>query len=266
MTASEINPAIAAGFKYGTTGPHNSRTAMMAEISRCLDLVPVQSNREVYRVAIVEENILGKRTESTRKESFRRLRELYGLDYAVPIFRIMRDLDLLDPVSRPLLSLLTVCARDPLLRATAHSVLDAAENSPFETQRIDDALAQAFPEKYNAEIRAATARHLSASWSQAGFLTEGRPKIRARVDARPAAMAMSLMLSTLENIHGPELFSSFWPRMIDLNAMQAQALASQAHREGLVKLLMSSGVVEVSFPRFSDLMKELNHESLPSVA
>ncbi len=263
MTDKKHDHAVAAGFKYGTTGPHNSRTMMLEEISRCLDHLPATASREAYRVAIVEENLLGKSTESTRRESFRRLRELYGIDVQVPLYRLMRELDALDPDSRPLLALLTVCARDPLLRATAHVVLDAQPDSPIETQLIDDALAQAFPTQNKPAARLSTARHLSSTWSQSGHLTGDRPKLRSRVEARPAAMALALFMSALEEVHCPDMFTSFWSRMLDLNALQAQALASQAHREGLINLFSSGGVVEVSFPRFSDILKACQgHEPL----
>ncbi len=49
---------------------------MLEEMSRCLDVLPSEASRSDYQAAIVERNIVGKETESTRKESFRRLREL----------------------------------------------------------------------------------------------------------------------------------------------------------------------------------------------
>ena len=75
--------------------------------------------------AIVEGNALGKKTESTRKLSAQRLSELYALDEAVPLFRLLRELWPIDEPGRPMLAFLCASARDPLLRMTAKPVLKA---------------------------------------------------------------------------------------------------------------------------------------------
>ena len=51
------------------------------------------------------------------RESLRRLRELYGLDEATPIFGMLRKLQALDIASLPLLAVQVVWARDPLFRS-----------------------------------------------------------------------------------------------------------------------------------------------------
>lgn len=243
-----------AGFKFGGSGPHISRTMMLEEVSRCLDVLPIESNRSDYHRAIVEQNILGKRTEATRKESFRRLRELYGLEPSIPLFHVYRELDALDSPSRPLLSLLVTCARDPLLRATIPVVLSAREGDPLGAEHFDDALERAFPGHLKSKIRAATSRHIASTWKQSGHLQGRVTKIRARVMARPAALVLALILGTLQDIHGAALFGAHWCQILDLNAMQVQALAAQAHREGLLDLRVVGAVVEVSFPRFDTVL------------
>lgn len=254
---------IRAGFKFGSSGPHISRTMMLDEISRILDVLPPKASRADYRTAIVEQNILGKSTEATRKESFRRLRELYALEPAVPLFGVFRQLDTADPTARPLLSLLLTCARDPLLRSTIPVILGAREGDPLGAEQFDGALDKVFPGHLKAKIRAATARHIASTWEQSGHLLGRATKTRSRVVARPAALVMALILGTLQDVHGASLFGTVWCQILDVNAVQAHTLAAQAHREGLLDLRAVGTVVEVTFPRLADAMNAGGpHESL----
>src|ERR1035438_7903351 len=75
------------GLKFSPGGSHISRTMMLQELCALLANVPKDSGPADYREAILQQNVLGKTTDSTRRESLRRLRELYALDEATPIFR-----------------------------------------------------------------------------------------------------------------------------------------------------------------------------------
>lgn len=264
MTDSSIgneSGAISVGFKFGKTGPHISRTMMLEEISRCLDLLPPDTERSAYQSAIVERNILGKATEATRKESFRRLRELYGLDPALPVFRIYRTLDRLDARSRPLLSLLIANARDPLLRATVPVIVGASETEMLGAAQFDEVLERAFPGHLKPKIRAATARHIASSWEQSGHLSGKSTKTRSRVEATSIALTYALALGSLQDIHGEDLFGTIWCQMLDLNAARARTLATRAHGEGFISLRTAGNICEISYPLF-ELIPGAKHEPL----
>src|ERR1035438_2412117 len=106
------------GLKFSAGGAHISRTMMLAELGAVLASVPKGSCPAEYHDAILQRNVLGKTTDSTRRESLRRLRELYALDEATPIFGLLRKLQVIDEASLPLLALQVAWVRDPLLRAT----------------------------------------------------------------------------------------------------------------------------------------------------
>ena len=242
--------AITAGFKYGTNGPHSSRTLMLDEMSLCLNQVPMGAARIDYADAIITRNVLGKQTESTRKESFRRLRELYSLDPCTPLFSAFRELDRFDTQSRPLLCLLLATARDPLLRATVPVILSAREGEELGAAHFDAAIEKTFPGHMKPKIRAATARHIASTWEQSGHLAGKFTKTRIRLTARPAALAYALYLGTLQDVHGEAVFATDWCQLLNLNASMSRSLALQAHREGLLDLRAVGAVVEVTFPRF----------------
>ena len=67
------------GCKLSAGGAHNSRTMMLSEISRLLTSVSDSAPFAEYRKAILETNVLGKGTLTTREKTFRYLRELYAL-------------------------------------------------------------------------------------------------------------------------------------------------------------------------------------------
>jgi len=73
-------PLEAFGFKFSSGGAHISRTMMLAELRAVLENGPWGSSAIAYRQAILERNILGKTTDSTRQKSLRHLRELYAVD------------------------------------------------------------------------------------------------------------------------------------------------------------------------------------------
>jgi hypothetical protein len=67
------------GCKLSAGGAHNSRTMMLDEISRLLTSVSDSASADEYKKAILENNILGKGTITTRAKTYRYLRELYAL-------------------------------------------------------------------------------------------------------------------------------------------------------------------------------------------
>src|SRR6266516_2995924 len=111
------------GFVNEPVGAHSSRTMMLAELRLLLSACPQSAGLEEYRSAILDENVLLKKTVATRKASFRWMRELYALDRKTLLFRALRDLWDEDTQAQPLLALLSAVARDLLLRSTAERIL-----------------------------------------------------------------------------------------------------------------------------------------------
>lgn len=79
-------------FRVADSGPHISKTLMLQDLETLLAAVPTDSPAKAYRAAIVDDNVLGKRTLSTRKETASRLTALHGFDPTKPLFRVLRRL------------------------------------------------------------------------------------------------------------------------------------------------------------------------------
>lgn len=241
--------AIAAGFRFGRVGTHTSRTIMLKDLTAVLAAVRQNSKPDQYATAIVEENCLGKQTVSTRRLTLQRLRELYALDPAVPLFRILRRLWDLDAQSRPLLALLTSLARDPLLLATADVVLSLPEGAEFQRTAMREGLAKAVEDRLNESTLNKVVRNAASSWSQAGHL-EGRTfKFRRQVRPTPAAVAFALYLAHAAGLAVEESLSSGWVKVLDCSASAALELATAAKRLGLIDLRMAGDVIDLNLDR-----------------
>jgi hypothetical protein len=245
------------GFKSGESGTHTSRTLMLAELSALLAVVGPGATREEFVQAIVEDNVLGKSTASTRRSSAQRLCELYALDTTVPIFRALRRLWAADRESQPLLALLSGLARDPLLRCTAPAVLGLQEGQSFSRDAATEALRLHAGSRLNDAILGKVVRNTAASWTQSGHLTGRTFKKRLRVTATPAAVTLALLLGYLQGLRGPGLLRTLWCEVLDATPQTLAALSSRAAMAGLLRFRQSGDVVEIGFP---DLLTQAENE------
>ncbi len=242
------------GFRNGFCGPHSSRTIMLRDVSILFDSTPPTASKEDYARVIIDENILGKRTTSTRRESMRRLRELYGLDPQVVIFRYLRFFWKMNQGARPLLALLCASARDPLLRMTASAVLPARIGDEVTVKDIEEAIHSASGDHFKAQVRFNTARHAASSWEQAGFLSGRNRKIRQSPLNTPASTAYALLLGYLCGIRGALLVQTFWAKLLDTPGHTVHNLAQEASRRGWLTYQAVDKIVEVDF---TILLKQL---------
>lgn len=222
------------GFRLGSLGPHTSRTIMFADLRDLLRAVAADAGRAAYATAVVEENVLGKKTFANRRESLRRLRELYALDPRVPLFRVFLRLWRAASAGRPLLALLAALARDPLLRATAAPVVRLEPGAGFERSILIGPLREAAAGRLNEAMIDKVARYAASSWTQAGLL-EGRVrKVRRRPDPSPETTALALWLAACEGYPVRRLLESPWCRLCDAPCPELLQLALQANRLGYV--------------------------------
>jgi len=240
------------GIKLTGGGTHISRTIMLAELEAVLAAVPQGSLAEGYREAILQRNVLGKTTESTRQKTLRHLRELYVLDEQVPIFKLMRTLHALDPASLPLLAIQVAWSRDHLLRSTTPAVQEAAEGDRVETKALAQATLETFLDQYSELNINKIGRNSASSWTQSGHLAGRAKKIRKRIKPTVVAVTLALFLGDAAGYHGAAVFSNPWCRLLDLNPDRAKSMAFEAHRAGLINLRAVGEVVELSFPMFAE--------------
>jgi hypothetical protein len=177
-----IKPKLpeALGFRNGISSVHSSRTMMFSELSLVLEHVALAAKSHEYLAAVVENNILGKPTQTTRQHCAQRLAQLYSLDRSHAVFRLLRQFWSIDVSSRPMLALLAAAARDSLLRETTSIVIGFQLISAVKSTQLVGYLNERFPERFKPTTLASTAQNLASSWTQAGYLGGRINKKRAR--------------------------------------------------------------------------------------
>lgn len=237
------------GLRFGAKGTHTSRTMMLKELTLVFEVCPPDMKREHYAEAVLDQNCLGKRTVANRKLSLQHLRELYGLNPALVLFRALRRQWELDHTGRPLLALLAALARDPLLRLTVPPILCLRPGQELSRQRLTAALRTGVADRLNESTLDKVVRNTASSWTQSGHLRGRGRKIRQQVRPTPIVTTYALLLGYLLGLRGPGLFESLWAHVLDspTNALIAQAL--DARRLGLLDCSQSGGIIDVSFAR-----------------
>lgn len=235
------------GLRIEPTGTHLSSTLKLEELRVLLASRPVPATENAYRAAIVEQNLLGKPTASSRRITFERLRELYGLDPNMLVFRALKDLWDADGGAQSMIALLCSTARDPILRAMTPFVLRIPMGATVTPHEFAEEAEHQFPGKFVATSRQRLGRNVSSSWEQAGLLSGQQTKKRSQSQARPTSLAYALLLGDLCGKRGQALFSTLWARILDTPVHELKELAVIASRQGWIEYRAAGDVVEVSF-------------------
>lgn len=255
----DLSPSLVeAGASNEPAGTHTSRTMMFDELDALLYGCAPDASYDAYATAIVDDNILGKRTLATREKSLRHLRELYALRGSVPVFGAMRLLWQDDPSARPLLALMCAAARDPLVRCAAELVHDTAPGQQLESEDFAAAVQAAFPDRFSPGVRARIGRNLASTWTQSGHLaaaSKASPKVRARVTPSQATVTYALYLGHLDGQAGPTLLEGTWADLLDADAGAMRGLAEAAARRGWVEFAAAGGMLQIGFTHLDDVVR-----------
>jgi hypothetical protein len=245
QTVASLPAAI--GFRTGRKGVHNTRSMMLADLDTLLAETSADTSAEAYRRLVVEDNVLGKTTDSTRRYTAQRMRELYALDPDVPLFRIFRRLWDASQQGRPLLALLLVLARDPLLRLTAEPILGMEAGAPFDKAMLRAPLAERTGERFSNNSLDKIARITASTWTQGGLLEGRYNKVRRRPPLAPTNTAYALLMGYLCGVRGQRLFDTFWAQILDAPTHEVHEHARAASRRSLMTYRNAGGLIDLDF-------------------
>jgi hypothetical protein len=218
---------------------------MQQELAELLGGLPVHAPREDYQRAIVDENLLGKRSTSNRILTNQRLGELYGLDRSLLLFRVLRHLWAADQPSRPMLAHLCALARDPLLRASAEYVVPLQQGAECVRGEFLACLRSHVETRLNDASLDKVARNAGSSWSRSGHLDGRVRKIRTAAPASFGSVAYAIWLGHLEGRVADELFTSFWMSMFDAPRAELLEHAVRAKQMGMIRATIGAGIIQV---------------------
>ena len=237
------------GFSGETGGAHASRTIMVDELQRLFEVVQDPfAARDQYRMAISEQNALGKRSVKTRMLTYRHLSDLYGLDSNLSVFRGLRFFWEREVDGQALLALQCAYARDALLRSSASYILATPEGTTISRDSMEAHIETVFLNLFSAATLKSTAQNLNSSWTKAGHLSGRAAKIRRRANPTPGNAAYAVFLGYLAGLRGLSLFGSPYAKLLDCSAERSLELAQQAAQKGWISVNHIGDVFEVSFP------------------
>jgi len=221
---------------------------MFQELVAVLNHVPANASAASYQKAIIDDNVLGKPTRTTRERSAKRLVELYALDPDCTLFRLLRHFWPADSASEPMLAFLLASARDPLLREATPLVVGIKQDEPVTAEVIGEHLAQQYPSRFRPTTLHSTAQNVASSWTQAGYVRGKVKKIRIKPNVTPVVLSYAAVLGYLCGLRGKLLLDSPWTRLLDRSPAEITDLAHEASKQGWLRYKGAGSVVEIAFP------------------
>ena len=236
------------GFRSGASSAHTSRTMMLSELTLVLSGVEATAPAEGYRFAVIEDNILGKPTRTTRQRSAKRLTELYALNSDCTLFRLLRHFWSADQIGRSMLAFLLASARDPLLRGATPFVLSVKPGEIVTAEAIGEHLGHQYPKRFRPTTLHSTAQNLASSWTQAGYLRGKVKKSRVKPTVTPVVISYAILLGYLCGLRGKLLLDSPWTRLLGRSPAEILDLTHEASKQGWLRYKGAGAVVEIAFP------------------
>jgi hypothetical protein len=104
-----------------------------------------------------------------------------------------------------------------------------------------------FPGQYSQITLHSMGKNLASSWQQSGHLQKKLKKVRAKVDAVPAATAYALFLGYLCGAKGDALFETGWCKLLDTPTNILREQAQVAARQGWLEYRHAGQVTDITF-------------------
>lgn len=261
--AARTNPTDAFGFYHATTGVHMSRSMMLDELTMLVRGTREHASKDALQKAVVEENLLGKPTASSREKSYFHLRRAYGLDINTTLWRILRRFADQEPLALPLMALVLVYSRDLQLRKSFDLVTTLKTGEELPRVRIEEWLELAFPGKYSKAVKKSTAQNVNATWTFTGHLTGRSHKFRGRPKPHWLATTYAMFVGYLAGVRGQLLLDSVYARLVGVDPITAADHLSMASAHGLLRFRNAGGVVETDFSTLLDPAEQLMLHGAP---
>jgi hypothetical protein len=235
------------GFSTTSVSGHAARSMMFSEISALFRALPLNATRDDFTTAVVENNVLGKATLSSRKNSLSHLIELYGLDRGQALFRVLWDLAHADGDSLAELCLVCAYARDPQLRLSFELIRSLRPGEVLDRVKMEQHLENGFPGRFSPILIESIAQHVNTTWTVAGHLVGRVKKVRRLPEPRPVSAAYAMFVGYLTGLRGERLLESDYAALVSSNRSQLQAALSLASARRLISLKQAAEIVEFDF-------------------
>jgi hypothetical protein len=221
---------------------------MLGELGLILENLGPETTQPAYRSAIINENVLGKPTHSSRQRTASYLIQLYALDPRSTVYRLLRLFWSKEHAGRPMLAFLAACARDSLLRESTLLLRAIPPGEVVHADQIAEQIRERHPETYRPTTLKSSAQNLASSWTQAGYLRGKVTKRRSRPVVTPLVTSYALVLGHLLGLRGKLLLDSMWTQLLDRPMAEITDLVFEASKQGWLRYKAVGSVAEITFP------------------
>jgi hypothetical protein len=220
---------------------------MLDELALLLKGTRADASREAIRKAVVEENLLGKPTASSREKTDFHLQRAYTLDYSKVLWRVLRQFFDMEPQALPLMALVLVYSRDVQLRKSFDLVSSLKAGEELTRVRMEAAMEVAFPDRYSAAMKKSLAQNVNGTWTATGHLMGHSHKHRSRPKPHWLATTYAMFVGYLAGVRGQVLLDSVYARLVGVDPLTAADHLSIGSAHGLLRFRNAGGVVETDF-------------------
>jgi hypothetical protein len=261
LTIPEIPAhAFKLGFSENRTGGHMSRSMMVDEITILCKNLHLDATPEAYKKAILDDNILGKPTFSSRQKSFRHLVELYSLDPSRTLFRIFRKLVENDPSGLPLLAMICTFCRDPQLRYGFLLIDSLRIGEVLSRERMEEHLESGFPDRFSVAMKRSLAQNINTTWTVSGHLSGRVIKRRTAPEPQFTATIYAMLAGYLAGLRGEMLIESIFGHLVAQESTVPKSHLAAGAGRGWLRYRSAGGVTEIDFsPMLTQQEREILH-------
>lgn len=226
---------------------HLRRTMMSNELAILLTNLPINAEPDEYREAIINENILGKKTLANRLYTAVYLAKHYTLSLENDFFRLLRFCYDQDANSFPLLACLYTVKRDSLFHFSSKLILESKSGASLDKTDFFNIIQSEYTNRYSESMMRSLSRNIASSWTQSGHLRGRVQKYRTTVNTSPISVLYALALGYLAGNRGYRLLDTVYMRLMDRNQAELEELLFQLSKLGLIDFHKTGNVMELRF-------------------
>ncbi len=252
----------ALGFSSARTGGHLARSMMLQDLRSLVESSGPEASKAELETLILEDNVLGKPTFSSRKKSLRHLVQHYALDPQSCLYRLLRKFAEEDASCLPMLAIVCAFCRDEQLRQSFQLLRGLSNGTTLSRERMGSHLEQENPGRFSAAMKKSLAQNVMTSWRDACHLEGRAVKHRTRPEPQLIASVYAMLAGYLFGLRGEGLLSSVFAELVSPDPALIISHLSAASNRGWLRFRRAGGVVEIDFlPLLTPEEQDLVHES-----
>lgn len=220
---------------------HHSRTIMFDEVERIVETGKLDNDF----IKAIDDNAIGKKSQTALSNAKNKLLGIYSFDIEDPTFRLFLKFWInSDESEKRLLTLLMALKEDKLLEKSIDFILSIPIESVVEKQPLVKHLSKYVD--YTENTLNSTSRNITSSWKQAGFIGEGKKRLRIQPTVTYQVVVYAIALGVLEDLEGEFLIKSPYALALGLSNDKLDQLLNEAKIKDLIKYQNTGGVVSIS--------------------